>query len=249
MNRPSDDPEKVERRLWYESRQYEASVKLAQRAHIPPWINDDDDKLNDTTNTDNDDSSSIRHYYEGCAQEKKIEDDSVLGLPLPEQIDQKKTDSQKMKMFTSYTLDIVDESRKNQEALSKPLEGRPLIIEDYWDSLPGFEPKKWLYPLNSSAKEALLSFRSIGQRQNQTTKRKGKRKVLICFHGLGTNHLYFNPWVKVLDALEHAEHGTERRDIELWSVCLPGRSGRFLEAQALSVHTTAGNIVIDLLSK
>jgi hypothetical protein len=243
MNRRlSDDPEIVERRLWYEERGKEASEKLAQSSRIPPWIQHsdyDDESSSDTKST------SICYYYVGedAVQEKQNEDDPILSLPLLDQAEEKKTEKRKMKMFTSSTLEMVDDNAKKQEALYEPLERRTLIIEDYWGPLPDLQPRKWLYPLNNSAKEAFLDFRTFGK----LARGKGKRKVLFCFHGLGSNHIYFTPWVKVLHEVEGMEReaklGYRDSNIELWSICLPGRSGRFLEANAQSVHILAGNVI------
>jgi hypothetical protein len=167
------------------------------------------------------------------------EEDPGLRLPLLENVEENKTEKPKMKMFTSSTLDMVDENAKKQDALNKPPEARNLMIEEYWGPLPGLNPNKWLYPLNDSAKEAFSDIRTFGKIKEG----KGQRKLLFCFHGLGCSHVYFNPWVKVLHTME-LKLGDHDSNIELWAVCLPGRSGRFLEANAQSVHVLAGKVIM-----
>jgi hypothetical protein len=246
-HRLSDDPEIVERRLWYVERGKEASEKLAQSSHIPPWIqhSDNDDKIS-SDSKNNGESTSIRYYYvdENDVQEKQNEDDPMLTLPLLDQAEEKEKEKPKMKMFTTSTLEVVDDNAKKQESLYQPLERRTLIIEDYWGPLPDLQPRKWMYPLNNSAKEAFLDFRTFGK----LVKGKGKRKVLFCFHGLGSNHMYFTPWIKVLHEVEGMKRevklGDHDSDIELWSICLPGRSGRFFEINAQSVHILAGDVIL-----
>lgn len=213
MKRLSDDPEIVERRLWYET--FSSSSLASQSSSLPHVLAK---------------ATSLR------------EEDPALRLPLLENVEENKTEKPKMKMFTSSALDMVDEMAKKQDALSKPPEARTLMIEEYWGPLPDLKPIKWLYPLNDSAKEAFSDIRSFGKLKEG----KGQRKVLFCFHGLGSNHVYFNPWAKVLHTVE-LKFGDHDSNIELWAVCLPGRSGRFLEANAQSVHTLAGEVTILLI--
>lgn len=210
MKRLSDDPEIVERRLWYEK--FSSSSLASQSLSLP----------------------------HGQAKAISLkEGDHVLRFPLLENVEENQTEKPKMKTFTSSTLDMVDQNTKRQNALNKPLEARNLMIEEYWGPFPDLKPNKWLYPLNNYAKEAFLDIRTSGN----VKEGEGQRKVLFCFHGLGNSHLFFNPWAKVLHTVE-LKLGERDSNIELWAVCLPGRSGRYLEAYAQSVHILAGNVIM-----
>ena len=340
--RLSDDPEAVERRLWYGARQREAAAALMKISHIAPWmplpLPSDDDITARTSlediRLDNRENGGVTEGKEqnlarenkktSNYQQNKAVADQKSSSSLPPSLTAS-SDSQdnksvvaQPKAFTSNLLSMVDESIQRQQALYQAPVGRNLSVQKYESLGDDLNPKRWIHPLNVAAKGAMAmsknresghdslpgvarskdsspvrnaqressplklntstSTANIGinddskERKSKERKSKKQRKILLCFHGLASNHLYFEPWAAALDALEKERGqgqeqgqgqgqivlndrmgdtmsgtspstGTSKStstNIELWSVCLPGRSGRFLEPLTKSVHILAG---------
>ena len=310
-SRRSDDPEAVERRLWYDERMKDAIATLDKRSHIAPWNlssheydgKDDDCSQGAYLGDDFENSESKRSYLEQKKDSKSLSapsksldgsnenpSSSLIQLGAPSSSTSVVEEAQpKKSAFKSDLLDLVDEGIARQQAIYAAPKGRTLSIKKYEHPGENFQPRKWLYPLNAAAKNALLTFRGSRQTAAPTSEgakrdldssssrriatisqpsspkrpgessivekksngtpitRKKKRKILMCCHGLACNHLYFEPWATPLSALEKEQRAAKLNetsqvdsDIELWSVCLPGRSGRFLEPVSDSVHVLAG---------
>jgi hypothetical protein len=107
----SDEPEIVERRLWYAARQKEAAACLLEKAHIPPWlqVNDNDYKKESKNSNDLDDPHYYKDYkdsYELYAQE--ISDQQNNSLQISQQ--EKQERQPQIKLFSTFALSLAEES-------------------------------------------------------------------------------------------------------------------------------------------